>query len=113
MVLASGNGANEYSYLDYSSGSPQLRLCPGGISRANTPFECPVIWPPQDPASQDGVALTIPLPLDISPYDGLIVNGTEPSSLITLDPDCVQGIKWVYHQYVNASLFLRTLLIVP
>jgi hypothetical protein len=101
MVLASGNGTKEFSYLDYSSGSPQLRLCPGGISHANTVFECPVVWPlDATPAAtgQDSIALTYPSPLDISPYEGLMVDGNPPtSSIITLDPDCVQSIKWVYH----------------
>jgi hypothetical protein len=107
LVEISGNGAKEYSYLDYKSGSPQLRLCPGGISTADHGEACPVIWPPKSSNETsprikraDSQALTF-FPsngtLDVPPYDGLTFNRSKPTSTITLGPECVQAIKWPYH----------------
>jgi hypothetical protein len=114
LVEISGNGAKEYSYLDYKSGSPQLRLCPGGISTADHGEACPVIWPPKSSNETsprikraDSQALTF-FPsngtLDVPPYDGLTFNRSKPTSTITLGPECVQAIKWPYHQYVHHNL---------
>ena len=114
MVDKSGNGRQEFSFIDYRTGSRQLRLCPGGISHARSGDFCPVIWPKpapsNHPARGESVALTF-FPnsgaLEISPYDGLTVDNVQPESSITLDPDCVQAIKWPYDQYVSIRLSSR------
>lgn len=111
-----GDGRLQYSYLDYKiDPSPQLRLCPGGISSADHGANCPVIWPKPsnttNTTSQRGKradSATVTFypatgTLDVAPYDGLTVNGTKPKTTITLSSDCVQAIKWPYHQYVNCN----------
>jgi len=123
MSAAAGDGTQQYSYLDFKgSTSPQLRLCPGGIPGADHGPNCKVIWPktsnvtsnstPLKPA--DSTVLTF-FPangtLEVPPYDGLTLNGDEPKSTITLGSDCVQAIKWPYHQYVNSHNLLLSILI--
>jgi hypothetical protein len=117
-----GDGTRQYSYLDYRGSFTQLRLCPRGISAADHGRNCPVIWPkpsnatsPSTPRKRtESTAVTF-FPatgtLDVPPYDGLTLNGVKPSSTVTLSPDCVQAIKWPYHQYVNHNLLSYILLI--
>ena len=130
MVEVSGNGTKEFTYLDYGSGSPQLRLCPGGMADDLTDETCPVIWPKMNssgvPAAPSGAAGVLGKrdndislkfypesgTLDVSPYIGLTVDGIEPTSAVTLNQDCLQAIKWPYDQYVNDGFLLSMLLIV-
>jgi hypothetical protein len=127
MVETTGNGTKEFTFLDYDTGSPQLRLCADGISTVKSKDDCPVIWPkvassgaspaPAGDLTRRGDDITITFfpdngTLDVTPYDGLKVNGNTPTSTVTLHQDCVQALKWPYEQCVNDNFLPSILLIV-